>query len=357
VRNAVHVFRMVPQSGKLEAVLAATLLAPLLMLLLFASAWDQLGGLARMPGFWLIMIALASAWPLWRWLQSRLARTAALTLDEVGMTMRSGLPALWRACLRADWNVTWAQIRSVVVIEQLGMVRITPSAGGLPIVLRVSDWLRKDSAGSERASSMRSSPLWQALDGAGLFRNTTPPQDQALTFDLWQHPATRAALLLTACLAAYGAGDGLVQREAWAGYDWRYYLPHLVLGALAFAAAYWLLRRSPTRLPLSIVVFLPALLALAAVMASYSGLIRLNQVAGGPLQVKAYQRNAACDALLPLEKGLPKIEYSALARDYWCAHPAHALHQVPVREGFLGLYQVDLTEHTKAIRRFRGNTR
>ena len=341
---------MMPRAGKLEAVLVAAFVAPLAMMLLFASTWGEVARLARLPEFWIFLALVASAWPVWMLIQRRLAASALLSLDGEGMTMRSGLPGFWRSALRADWQCRWADIGSVAVLEGLGMVRITRASGGAPIVLRLTDWVREGSA-SPGASAMRSSELWQAMDAAGVFGRTAAGPHDALSFDLWKHGGTRAALVWTACLFAYGAIDALVSRESWAGYDWRYYLPHVVAGVLAFAAAaYGLLR---TRAPLLIAIVSAVTLGFTAVFASYSALIRVNQLVAGPLETKAYRRSAACDALVPLEQGLPEIEYSGLAREYWCSHLAIAIHEIPVRKGLFGLYQVDLSAHTEAIRRFR----
>jgi hypothetical protein len=346
----VNRFRMMPRAGKLEAVLAAAFVAPVVMILLFASTWRELGPLARLPEFWMFIALVLAAWPLWLWMQRRFAATALLSLDGEGMTMQSGLPGFWRSALRADWQCRWADIGSVAVVEGLGMVRITRASGGTPIVLRVTDWVREGSM-SPGASTIRSSELWQAMDAAGVFRRTAAGPHDALTFDLWKHRGTRAALISAACLFAYGAADGLVSRESWAGYDWRYYLPHVVAGVLAFAGAvYGLLR---TRAPLLIAIVLAATLGFTGAFASYAALIRVNQLVAGPLETKAYRRSAACDALLPVEPGLPEIEYSGMAREYWCSHPAAAIHEIAVRKGLFGLYQVDLSAHTEAIRRFR----
>ncbi len=100
---------------------------------------------------------------------------------------------------------------------------------------------------------------------------------------------------------------------------------------------------------------LAVIVGFSAVTASYSALIRLNQLVAGPLEVKTYRRNASCERLLPLEPGLPEIEYAELAKAYWCTFPPDALHEVRLREGVFGLYQVDLTPHTEAIRRFRAS--
>lgn len=343
---------MMPRAGKLEAVLVAAFVAPVVMILLFASTWGEVARLARLPEFWTFLVLVLAAWPLWLWIQRRLAATALLTLDRDGMTMQSGLPGFWRSALRADWQCRWTDVGSVAVLEGLGMVRITRASGGAPIVLRVTDWVREGSA-SPGASAMRSSELWRAMDSAGVLGRTAAGPHEALAFDLWKHGGTRSALVCAACLFAYGAVDALVSRESWAGYDWWYYLPHVIVGVLAFAGAACALVR--TRAPLTIAVVVAVVVGFTAVFASYSALIRVNQLVAGPLETKAYRRNAACDALVPVEQGLPQIEYSGLAREYWCSQLAAAIHEVPVRRGLFGLYQVDLGAHTEAIRRFRAS--
>jgi hypothetical protein len=131
-------------------------------------------------------------------------------------------------------------------------------------------------------------------------------------------------------------------------------MPHIVAGTIAATLTAVLLfsARTPFPVPRFIAVALAAILGVSAGGASWNGLLRVNQLAGGPLEPHRYVRNDTCDRLLPLEQGLPPVEYDRAARDYWCTFPREHRHVVLVRHGLGGLYQIDLTEHTAAIRKY-----
>jgi hypothetical protein len=176
-----------------------------------------------------------------------------------------------------------------------------------------------------------------------------------LTFDLFAHRATRVALIVAAVLVAYTAVDAFAAREKWVEWSMPYLLPHVLSGLVAasMTAAVLAQYRDDRRVPHVITFVVAATVGGSAAIASWHALIRVNQVAGGPLVDTPYVRNAACDSLVPVDARLPQIDYSDLAHDYWCSFPADYLHAVPLRRGIGGLYQVDLTAHTRAITEFR----
>ena len=195
------------------------------------------------------------------------------------------------------------------------------------------------------------------MDDSALPEQSLTPRGTALSFDLFGHRGTRAALVVAAVLVGYGLLDGYLAREAWPEWSWEYLLPHVLVGTLAavLTLAALLSRKAAQTVPHTVTYVLALTVVMTAMIASWHGLFRVNQLAGGPLLSYAYVRVEACMSLVPVSAGLPVIEYSELARDYWCTYSQEHKHTVPVRRGLFGLYQVDLTEHTDAIRAFRGS--
>lgn len=340
--------------NRVELAILAACLSVAAMGFVYVWRWEMLPRLMRTPDVWVLAILLLAGIPFAAWLQARFARTARLIVDEHGLTMQSGLPRFLQAGAMGDWVLRWEDIDRVTVLERLGVVHLRRKGrmikSALP--LRPGDWTPEGTAPAP--TPLRDSPLWRALARHGVFDRAAPdPNVEAITFDLWRHPATRAALLACAALVAYAAAETVMRREAWAEWSLSYNIPHAVAGIGAAVAAAIGLLMATRGVPVAIGLFLALLVGSSSAIASYSALIRVNQALGGPLEIKPYRRNATCDALVPLEPGLPTIEYTELAQAYWCSHRPQVLHEVPVRKGLFGLYQVDLTEHTDAIRRFR----
>ncbi|HET9650659.1 MAG TPA: hypothetical protein VFP36_00635, partial [Usitatibacter sp.] len=298
------------------------------------------------------------------WHTFRFMATARLTVDDEGIEVKADLPRWMAIGPNRPGRVRWDEIAKVVVLRQPPVVQIRRRGSSLPMVLRVVDWVPVEAPPGAlaapshflRGPDMRATALWKVLEERGLFAIDRPDGHvDAINFDLAKHPATRAAMALMAVLAAYWAIDSFVENEAWAEWRLAYLVPHIVVGAVALAAAATVLRmsRTPSAVPGAVTVVVAVLIGTCAGLASWAGLIRVNQAFGGPLEPHAYVRNDTCDALVPLERGLPPIEYTAEARDYWCRFPKTWRHTVLVRKGLGDLYQVDLTEHTRAIRRFR----
>jgi len=339
---AAETFRMTRRRpNRLEVAALAIVLMLTSASLLYALHWEMQ---TFFLGVLLVLTVLAT--PLLFLYQARFARTAKLVVDDHGMTMRSGLPRFLQAGAMGDWTLRWEDIDSVRVLSGLGIVQIRPKGRvvGIPVALRPADWV-----GESRGD------LASTLEKRGVYRwATTDRTAEAVDFDLWRHPATRAMLILCAALVAYAGVDTMLRREAWAEWSLAYNVPHAVLGILAALVAAAVLLRPARPVPALIAAVVALLVGSSAASASYSALIRVNQLAGGPLEAKVFRRNASCDALVPVEAGLPTIKYTELAQPYWCSHPADASHEVLVRRGMFGLYQVDLGAHTEAIRRFRG---
>ena len=283
----------------------------------------------------------------------RFRERARLVLDDNGLRMDTGLPA-WLGS--AGWSIAWKDIAKVRTLSAAGVVQLQRKGSMVFRPLRVHDWVR---AGEPLppaklligARDLRTAPLWQALDRRGLFaRHATP---NAGDFDLAKHPATRAALVVMALLMTYAAADFFLARERWAVLEPSIFaVPGaigLVFALLAFVI--FLNANRPAPIPRDVSGPLALVFGLAVACAAFYGLLRLNQWAA-PLEAHEYVRNVSCNSLEPVEAGLPAIDYDDPARRYWCSFPRDKRHSVLLRRGLGGMYQVDLTEHTRGIREF-----
>lgn len=355
-------FRVAPRNMRFELIVALLVLAPYLTFTIMRFQFEDLSRHATAV-FFAVLIPLVLGLTLW--IHRRYVATGELVINDVGMGLKSEVPKWMGAAYQRPWTVRWNDIRRVTLLERMGIVRISRKGSLLPIALRITDWipagmppeLASAPAGFlRRRPDLRESELWKALDQRGIFAaDRADATTEAVNFDLAKHPATRAALVVMGVLTAYCAIDVFTATEAWA--EWRplYLIPHHVIGAVGAVVAFALLRsaREPHPVPTRVALVLAVFAGLSVGLASWTGLVRVNQVFGGPLQAHDYVRNDACDTLEPLQPGLPPIEYTHQARAYWCQFPKDKHHSVLLRKGLGGLYQVDLSEHTRAIREFR----
>jgi hypothetical protein len=341
------------RSRAADAGLIFLALAPLVMLLVASYHWEMM----PLPMAALIVVVSAVFVGTSIWSQARYAETAVLRVDDLGMQLRSGAPRLFANAFQRPWSVAWKEVAQVVVMERMGMIQVRKRGfTALPIVLRGRDWVPQDASHDSRPPrDMRGSPLWKDLESRGFFRLHGASKAQPVDFDLMQHPATRSMLVVMAVLAGYWLTENFTAREAWAEWNARYLAPHFAIAAAAAVLGFvWLrLGKGPTAVPAQVLMFMAVLLGATAGLASWSGLLRVNQFAGGPIVEEAYVRNKECDRLLPRKAGLPEIEYTELARGYWCQFGLDHVHYVRIRRGIGGLYQVDLSPHTRKIREFR----
>ena len=354
-------FRIARHSSREGLVLAALLLAPLLTLGIMLAqfedrAWEKLRSRRELHVLLLVLpMAAAAGW----WAQRQFVAHARLTVDERGIALDSGLPA-W---MGANHRIGWSEVQKVAVMEPLAMVQVRKAGLARPLAIRMLMWVPADrpdtpmpKGGFFKRPDIRATPVWKTLEARGLFAPGREDARQDLVnFDLAKHPATRTALSAMAALAAYWAIDCFAAREAWAEWKPSYLLGPAVLGVAGALIAFMAMRASRARpaAPPQVIGALALFVGACVALASWPGLIRVNQVVGGPLEPHAYVRNASCDTLEPVEQGLPPIEYTGQAKAYWCSMPRDRQVTVPVRKGLGGLYQVDLTEHTRAIRQFR----
>ena len=286
----------------------------------------------------------------------RFRDAARLVLDDAGIKVETGVPS-WLGTGR--WSLGWGEIGAVRTLAGLGVIQLQRKGSLVRRPLRVHDWIPADgpvppapAAFVLRRPDVRTAPLWKSLEARGVFARQGGAAG-AVDFDLARHPATRAALVVMALLMAYAAADFFLARERWAVLEPSIVaVPGaigLVFAGLAFVV--FLNANRPVPIPKDVCGPLALVFGLAVACAAFYGLLRLNQWAA-PLEAHDYVRNVSCDALDPVEPGLPSIEYDDPAKRYWCSVPRDKRQAVLLRRGVGGMYQVDLTEHTRAIRAF-----
>jgi hypothetical protein len=307
---------------------------------------------------WLGTIALAPWFPALARLQTR----GRLTITDEGMAFDARLPPALAWLNRvASWSGRWEQITGVVVNPLGGgIARFTVPGRAFSIHVPLHGWMPEHlaAAGAEAAKpkGVEDSPVWQALAARGL---TAQKGRTMVDFDLVQHPATRAALVVTGLLGLGGLLSIGFESEAYIADGYGFLVPHLVAGACGIALFWLVLRRvrAPARLPAGIPVGVAVFGGMAAALFSYGGLVSLNRVAV-PALPQTYAIGEPCTTLLPADPALPRIIWSTGFTDYWCSFERGSKLEVPVRRGLFGTWQFDqgafvdrIHEHRNAGRR------
>lgn len=284
----------------------------------------------------------------------RRLRSSSLVVDDSGIRLEPKEAA--GSFLFPARKMVWTALVQASYLRAVDTVQLR-SKSGFPLNFRARDWLLQPGR-APVAEPGKEPDLVRVLRARGVFERPNTGA-AALEFDLFSNPATRTVLVGLAILIAYALVDTVAQVEAWAFFDSRYLLPHATLGLLAGAAVYWWFTSfaAARDVPKPVMGGLTIMVLFVVAVASYVGGIRINQFAGEPLAAIEYHRDASCDNLVPVDSQFPAIEYTSLSRDYWCSIPVTRPVPVQVRKGLFGLYQVNLSEHTDAIRRYREGQR
>lgn len=349
----------------LEWIISVSLLVLLVGVGLYMWRWEIVKGYTIRKvmnkadvGFWLygVVMVLGVAFNIYAY---RANQSARLVIDALGIRMEPQPDAKWLATLLGRRKLAWGQLTHVSHLSRFNLIQLVQT-GTLATIwpLRLSDWQLESAAGqsAQPPSRNRQPDLLRVFHEIGVFERFPPSAAaESMNFDLMGHPATRLVLVVLGLLGLYAVADRFVQREAWAFFNSAYVVPHVVVGLLMACAVLVYLKRVrlPQAIPNQVALGLPVLALLVAGAASYIGGIRINQAFGGPLVSADYRRNAGCDTLVPQDAKLPIVEYTPLAGGYWCSIPASQSIPVRVRQGFFGLYQMDLSDHTEAIRAWR----
>ncbi len=347
-----------------EKITLATLALAFLALFIWLAQWEMLDmnktktAFSRVGyGNWIapvlfMMLALVQL------AMQRIYRSARLILDQDGLRLEQTSTSALAHMFFFGRKILWSELGKVSYLPGFGVLQLR-SKKTLPVwALSVKDWKIQNSA--ENLSSQLNTN--SEPDLIRIFREKgildAFPKDErlaAVEFDLMAHPVTRKILCGMAVLLTYSVVDAFSQTESWALFNLAYCLPHLITGIIVTIASVFFLSFATMARPLppAIIGALALLGGLLTGVTSYVGGVRINQAIGGPMLDAPYTRNAACDTLIPDNDKLPEIEYTDLAKSYWCSKDATDTIRVKVRKGLFGLYQVNLKEHTEAIRAFR----
>jgi hypothetical protein len=290
----------------------------------------------------------------------RVKKHERLVLDETGITYESAVPAFL-----PGWHYFWTEIRSAeLVIPKLvapNLVSIELDAGErkrrvhgvwapegtVLAVMTSSGWGLKNSSAlaDELARELEASPLVQYLRSRGIPIRRKSARISG--FALESHRATWIGTLAFLSLVAYTVGDLFLNAEVYA------VEPPLVLFVLAgFAAAMAcvvLIGRYP--LPRMEAWALSLLLGGAVGVALYPALLRLNQITDAD-GLKPYQFTLVEHVLLrPDNRELPEIRFRGYP-EYWQQFRVGTKHELVLRRGGLGFWQLDRAPLHARMREF-----
>ncbi|MFZ6657330.1 hypothetical protein [Undibacterium sp. TJN19] len=288
-------------------------------------------------------------------------RTALLIADSDGLRLEQTSPSAMANLFFWGRKISWADLGKVSYISRMKVLQLNSKKNALfPWAIRVGEWqlqaVQPDHVNDKVKSKNAEPDLIRVFREHGIF--DAFPKDHrlaAIEFDLMGHPVTRNLLILMAVLIVYSVGDNFAQSESWVFFNSAYCLPHVIagaFGALVFGL-YMGFGRFSQSLPGRIAAGMAVMLGVMIAVASYVGGVRINQVVGGPLLEVSYNRNLTCSALVPQDSAQPVIEYTGMARAYWCSIPEKDVVKVKLRRGLFGFYQADLKEHSVAIRNYR----
>jgi hypothetical protein len=288
-------------------------------------------------------------------------RTALLIADGEGLRLEQTSPSAMANLFFWGRKISWADLGKVSYISRMKVLQLNSKKNFLfPWAIRVGEWQLQVAQSGQASDKVKSKNA--EADLVRIFRENgifdAFPKDgrlAAVEFDLLGHPATRNLLVLMAVLLAYSVGDNFAQSESWVFFNNVYCLPHVIAGAFSALTfgLYLGFARFAQPLPGRIAGGMAVMVGLLIAVASYVGGVRINQVVGGPLLEASYHRNLTCSALVPQDSAQPIIEYTGMAKAYWCSIPEKDVVKVKLRRGLFGFYQADLKEHSVAIRNYR----
>ncbi len=341
------------------------MMGPLVSLLIWSHAFEEplhspsngIRPIALIVG--VLTLSLASIGSLF--LQASLWRSTVI-FDQEGIRFVQGAPRGWTKLAFRPRGIRWDDLMSVSYFSTFGVVRFQAKGPfATPISLRARDWKLKDAWNNAEvplAPDKSNADLMKVLRAHGILKDF--PSNAALAgaeFDLMSHPASKAMLAIMAALTLYCFVDGFAHTESWVEFNLDYLRPHIYAGLAGIICAYLYLIRGTSQppIPRAVAPVLALLFGIALAVTSDIAGLRINQGFAGALSEQTYYRSADCLALVPANKALPEIKYTKLANAYLCSLSAEEPVMVSIRQGFFGLYQVDLTKQTKAIRDYQKN--
>ncbi|HZZ91524.1 MAG TPA: hypothetical protein VFE23_03125 [Usitatibacter sp.] len=295
---------------------------------------------------------------------NRLVDPGRLIIDDRGIRFTSGGRQVFASFFSRSFSADWNQVAKITADRSFGIIQVRRKDTRIPLRIHAVQWVAE--GGREpppkrlalRRPPVEGTAVYKALQAHGAFDPARyGAGTSAADFDMAKHPATRIVLVAMALLFAASVADYVLTPEHWVEASVPYLTPPLVIAAFGCAGALMYLHaaRKPRPIPLGVILALASLFAVTAGLASWTGLVHVNQLLGGELEPHHYVRNDRCDALVSVEPGLPTIEFGEIGRQYWCRFPKVQWHDVLVRRGLGGLFTVDVSEYNREIRRFNGH--
>lgn len=279
-----------------------------------------------------------------------------LFVGPEGIRYFSGMPG-WLGPLQGNWSASAGQIRDIraahsalgpapqlvqLVIETEGKTRrlsvfsYVDAASHQPKPFRVLTRFRPDQ--DELAELFRSMPLVEYAQRAGyeVSLPEIPAPGANMELSLKGKPRLSIALLIVIVGFSYAIIEmGTISETYAAGAPiWL-----IVLGGIGVGALAWPLLGSkevsrPARAGVA------GLVAVTAMAALYPGLIRINRIGAPDPQPHAYRHDDA-GTLEPVETSSPELDLPDLV-DLLIGSQPGDVHELWIRRGSLGFYQIDI---------------
>ena len=314
-----------------------------------------------------IIIVIATFAQFYYLVRARRIERLILTGSEIHF--QTALPRMLQF-LMPSWSAKWQEV-SRASLEKRPGVRgpvaiqlVLQTYRGEKRVLRPFVWV--DAKESERQGAGDSLRKIQSMSPAEVqqvilespvlrfmrahvsrLRAETTWDTMAAPFALGTNPRGLLCLMLFAALLAYAAADFILNKETYAAQP--PYGFFAMIGLLVAVGAGRWLRQG--KIPLAESAGLAIVLGLMCGVAAYPGLLRANQLTDtAGLRTYLY-RLEANGSLKPVQDGPPTLAFPRYG-DYWGSFGIGSVHEVRLRKGGLGFYQVDMAPINDAMRKY-----
>jgi hypothetical protein len=278
------------------------------------------------------------------WYLVRARRHERLILDRAGIRYQSPLPA-GLSRLQPSWSHAWAQIRSA----EIATSRLVPTFVCVVIdavtVKRkiIGHWVPEGAGGT--LPQIEHSPLVEYLRRMGVKFELRAGATGG--FALESNRTALRLLVVMAVLISYAVVDWMVNTEIYAAAP-----PHEIFilgGVLALLIGITLLARAGV--PRAETLGVALLLGVAAGIALYPGLLRVNQITGaGGLRPYEYRMQDA-GVWEPADAALPTLTFTGYP-EYWAQFRRGERQEFLLRRGGLDFFQLEMAPVRARMRAF-----
>lgn len=292
-----------------------------------------------------------------------------IIVNADGISYRTSIPS-WLPVIASSWNLPWNRIRKAeirLVMGQLQPILYLNDAVYSRKIL-IDAWVNEKDKSRAKSSfkdifryeriqraatfdemkaRVEASPLVQSLRTHNIAINYPNMSNVGLTFDLKSSARTIIAIAVIMVLLAYAFIDFLYIDEIYVDdYPWIIWTG---VGLVTIVLAYRIIKDS--KIPKAVSTGLAVLIGMAMSVALYPGLLRLNQVTDsqGPKAYEYVLREYI--HLVPMNNDLPEVTLNRY-RDYWDQFPLGSSHQLYLRRGALGFYQLNVAPLLDAVRAY-----